>query len=95
MDVQILRLEALLIFRCCKAFAAVYRSVACGLERNLSLFSTLSALNCEKLSLGLSCVLSLVTASLASLGLVLEALLCIKLLFACCESELLTAILAY
>ena len=94
MDVQILRLEALLIFRCCKAFAAVYRSVACGLERNLSLFATLSTGYCEVLSLGLSCVLSLVTTCLASLRLVLEALLCIKFLLACCEHELLATVFA-
>ena len=88
-------MRKLLILGCSKALAAKNRSVAGGLERNLCFFSALSASYAEKLSLGLSCVLSLVTASLASLGLILEALLCKKLLFACCENKLLTAILAY
>ena len=87
-------LNVLLIFGCSIALAAKNRSVACGLERNLSLFAALSAGYCEVLSLGLRSVLSLVTARLASLGLVLEALLCVKFLLACCENELLATVFA-
>ena len=85
----------LLVLGCSETLAAKYGSVACGLERNLSVFSALSASYSEVLSLGLCCVLSLVTACLASLRLILEALLCVKLLLACREYKFLTAILAY
>ena len=79
---------------CRKALAAVYGSVVVGLERNLCLFAAVCA-NCSKhLAVRLVCILTVVTASLASLRLVCKAVLSVELLFACCEYEICTAVLA-
>ena len=86
--------KLLLFFDSCEALAAVYRSVAGGLERNLSFLAASSANGGEHLTLSLGCVLACITACLASLGLVLEALLCVEFLLACGEYELVAALFA-
>ena len=86
--------KLLLFFDSCEALAAVYRSVAGGLERNLSFLAASSANGGEHLTLSLACALACVTACLASLGLVLEALLCVEFLLACGEYELVAALFA-
>ncbi len=83
----------LLLLHLSIAFAAIYGSVVAGLERNLSFLAASCTGSGEKLSLRLSGVLSCVTAGLASLRLVLEALLCIELLLASGEYKLFAAIL--
>ena len=85
---------SLLLLHSCEALAAVYGSVAGGLERNLCFLAALSAHGGVHLSLCSGSVLSCVTASLASLGLVLEAFFSIELLLTCSENEFLSAILA-
>ncbi len=75
------------------ALAAINGSIVLRLEGYAGFLSAVCANSGKELSLRLSCVLSCVAASLASLGLVLEASLCIELLLACCEGELLSAVL--
>ena len=90
-----------MLFRQCRllllgsgiSFAAIYRSVVRGLEGNLCFLAALCACGCKELSGGLACVLSCVAARLTSLGLVLEAALCVELLLACGENEFCAAIL--
>ena len=77
------------------ACAAVYRSVVGRLEGNLRNTTATCTSSLVHLALGLTACLSLVTAALASLGLVLEALLCIELLLTCGEHELAAAVLAF
>jgi hypothetical protein len=86
--------DRLLLLHSGEAFAAIYRSVVAGLERNLSFLAAVSANGGEHFSLFLVYVLSLVTAYLASLGLVLEALFCVEFLFAGGEHEIIAAFLA-
>ena len=88
-----LRFFNLLLLHFSVALAAVYRSVARGLEGNLRFLAASCASGGEELSLGLSGVLSCVTASLASLRLILEALFCIEFLLTGSENELSAAIL--
>lgn len=76
-----------------EALAAVNGSVVTGLEGNLSLAAAACAYSCEHFTLS-SAVLLSVTASLASLRLVCKAVLSVELLFACCEYEICTAVLA-
>ena len=76
-------------FRRRKALAAKHRSVACGLERYSCVFSAVGARYREVLL-----AFSLITARLASLRLVLEALFGIEFLLACRKNELLTTVLA-
>ena len=81
-------------FSCLKAGAAVYGSVAGGLEGDLCLSAAICAY-CREIFTGSSAgVLLCVTASLASLGLVQKAFFRIEFLFACGEDEFLSAILA-
>ena len=77
-----------------EAFAAVNRSVARGLERDLARLAAFRANGVEHLSGFAAGVLSLVTARFASLGLVLEALLSVELLLTRREHEVRTAFLA-
>ena len=86
--------KLLLFFDGCKALAAVYGSVAGRLERNFCFLAASCADGSEHLTLGLACVLACVTACLASLGLVLEALLCVEFLLTCGEYELVAALFA-
>ena len=78
-----------------EAFAAVDRSVARGLERDLARLAAFRANGVEHLSGFAAGVLSLVTAGFASLGLVLEALLRVEFLFTGGEDEFVAAFLAY
>ncbi len=87
-------IKLLLTLHLCKAIAAVYRSVTVGLERNFSFPSALVAYCCEHFSGFACCILACIAASLASLGLILESLLCVKFLLACCEYEIVAAFLA-
>lgn len=82
----------LLSLHCCKAIAAINRSVACGLERNLCFATAVSASCCKVFSLRSGCVLSCITARLASLGFVLESFRSIKFLLFSCENKLVFAI---
>jgi len=85
----------LLFLHLSEALAAVYRSVALGLEGNSCFLAASCACSCEVLSGALNSHLSLVSAGLAALGLVLEATLSVELLLAGCEYELLAAFLTY
>ncbi len=88
-----LKTNKLLLLHFCIALAAVNRSVVAGLERNLSFLTASCTGSGEELSLGLSGVLSCVAASLASLGLILEALLCIEFLLAGSKDKFFAAVL--
>ena len=78
-----------------KALAAINCSAFLGLERNLSLTAAGSTGSCIHNSFSSAGILSCVTASLASLGFVLEALFSIEFLLAGCEYELIAAFLTY
>jgi len=80
---------------CRKALAAIYSLAFGGVERNLALFATFSANCIEHFSCTLDAVLSCGTAFLASLGFVIEALLCIEFLLTCGEHKLIAAIFAF
>jgi len=84
----------LLFLHCCEALAAIYGSVAVGLERNLCFLTTVSTNSCEHLTRRLTRILTEIAASLTSLGLVLESFLCIELLLACGKDKFLSAIFA-
>ena len=79
---------------CFEALAAINGSVAGRLECELSLAAALATSSDEVLALALFSILLLIAASLAALGLVLEALLSIESLFAGGKYELLSAISA-
>lgn len=85
----------LLLLHCGVALAAIYRSVIAGLEGNLSLLATVCTYCREELFLRSCGVLSRCAAFLASLGLVLEAFLCVEFLLTGCENEFLTTVLAH
>ena len=78
-----------------EALAAVHGTVGLGLEGNLRLAAATSAGSGEELTGATGSVLASVTASLAALGLVLEAALCVELLFTGGEHELIAAFFAY
>lgn len=78
----------------CEALAAVYRSVLTGLKGNLCLSAARIAGCCKPLTLATGCVLSCITASLATLGLIYKAFFSIEFLFACGENEFVAAFLA-
>ena len=84
----------LLFFHFCKAFAAIDGTVRLGLKRNAGLAAAGSAGGSEELSGATSSILSGVTASLAALGLILEASFSIKLLLTGGKHEFLTAFFA-
>ena len=77
-----------------EAVAAVNRTIALGLERNLGLAAAGSASSGEQLAGGAGSVLAGSTASLALLGLVLEAAGSVELLLTGGENELLAALVA-
>ena len=79
----------------CKAVAAIDGAVAAGLEGNLTglaAFGTHSVVH-HALRTG-RLTLTGGTASLAALGLILEAALSVKLLLTCGENKFLAAVLA-
>ena len=78
----------------CEALAAKNGSVLLGLKGNSSYAAAYCAGSVIESSCALTGILSCVAASLASLGLVYKALLCVELLFACGEYESSAAVLA-
>ena len=78
-----------------EALAAVHRTVGLGLEGNLSLAAAACAGSGEELTGATGAVLAGITACLAALGLILEAALCVELLFTGGEHELIAAFFAY
>ena len=77
-----------------EALAAEYGTVGLGLEGNLCLAAAACAGSGEELTGTAGSVLASVTASLAALGLVLEAALCVELLLTSGEHELVAALFA-
>ena len=86
------KLKLLSSLHLCKAIAAVNRTIISGLERHLCLAAAGSAGSGEELTGSASIVLACVTASLAALGLVLEATLSVELLLTGGENELAAAL---
>ena len=76
------------------ADAAVDGLVSLGLEGNLSLAAAAGAGSGEELTGTTGGVLASVTASLAALGLVLEAALCVEFLLTGGENEFVAALFA-
>ena len=77
-----------------EALAAEHGTVGLGLEGNLSLATATGASSGEELTGSAGSVLASITASLATLGLVLEATLSIESLFAGGEHELIATLFA-
>ena len=77
-----------------EALAAEYRAVGLGLEGNLCLATAACAGSSEELTGATSVVLASVTASLAALGLILEAALCVEFLLTGGEGEFLATLFA-
>ena len=77
-----------------EALAAENRTVGLGLEGNLGLAAATGASSGEELTGTAGSVLASITASLAALGLVLEAALCVELLLTGGEYELVAALFA-
>ena len=77
-----------------EALAAEHGAIGLGLERNSCLTAATSAGSGEELTGATGVVLASITASLAALGLVLEAALCVELLLTSGEHELLTTLFA-
>ena len=77
-----------------EALAAEYRTVGLGLEGNLCLAAAASAGSGKELTGATSGVLASVTASLAALGLVLEAALSVEFLLTGGENEFVAALFA-
>ena len=82
----------LLLLHSSVALAAVYGSVVLGLERNFCFAAAVCANSSEEFLSCLTGILSCITAGLASLRLVLESALCIELLLACGENEIVSAV---
>ena len=76
-----------------EALAAVYGTVGLRLEGNLCLAAATGAGSGEELT-GTGAGLASITASLAALGLVLEAALCVELLLTSGENEFVAALFA-
>jgi hypothetical protein len=77
-----------------EALAAEHRTIGLGLEGNLSLATATSAGSGEELTGATGGILAGVTASLAALGLILEATLCVESLLTSGEHELIAALFA-
>lgn len=82
------------VFYLSEAFAAINGSAFGRLETKLRFLAALGANSGIKLSGFTGRRFSLVTARLASLGLILESFFRIELLFTCCEYEFLSAVFA-
>ena len=78
-----------------EALAAEHGTVGLGLEGNLSLAAATGAGSGEELTGSAGSVLAGVTASLAALGLILEAALCVESLLTGGENELVAALFAH
>ena len=77
-----------------EALAAENGPIGLGLEGNSCLAAATSADSGEVLTGATSVVLASVTASLAALGLILEATLCVELLLTSGEHELIATLFA-
>ena len=77
-----------------EALAAVYGTVGLGLEGNLCLAAAACAGSGEELTGATGVVLASITASLAALGLILEAALCVEFLLTSGENEFAAALFA-
>ena len=77
-----------------EAVAAVNGTVGLGLEGHLGFAAATGAGSGEELTGATGSVLAGITACLAALGLVLEAALCVELLLAGGENELVAALFA-
>ena len=77
-----------------EALAAVHGTVGLGLKGNLSLAAATGAAGSEELTGATGSVLASITASLATLGSVLEAALCVEFLLTGSEHELVAALFA-
>ena len=77
-----------------EALAAVHGTVGLGLEGNLGLAAATGASSGEELTGATGGVLASITASLAALGLVLEATLCVEFLLTGGENEFVAALFA-
>ena len=77
-----------------EALAAENGTVGLGLEGNLCLAAATAAGSGEELTGTTGIVLACVTASLAALGLVLEAALCVEFLLTGGENEFVAALFA-
>ena len=77
-----------------EALAAENGTVGLGLEGNLGFAAAACAGSGEELTGATGSVLASVTASLAALGLVLEAALCVEFLLTSGENELVAALFA-
>lgn len=84
----------LVLLHFCEALAAINGTTVGGLEGNLRLAAARRANGSILLTLLSGCILSGVTAFLAALGLVLEALAGIEFLLACGEDKFFAAIFA-
>ena len=78
----------------CEALAAVYSLALGRIEGNLAFLTAVSTDGGEHLARTLRTVLASITACLATLGLVLEALLSVEFLLTGGEHEIVAAILA-
>ena len=77
-----------------EALAAENGTIGLGLEGHLCLTAATGAGSGEELTGATGVVLASVTASLAALGLVLEAALCVEFLLTCGENEFVAALFA-
>ena len=77
-----------------KALAAVHSLAFGRIEGHFRFLTTLSANGSEHFSCTSGTILPCITAGLASLGLILEALLCIEFLLACGKDKVIAAIFA-
>ena len=86
--------ELTLVTHLSEALAAENGTVGLGLEGNLCLAAATCAGSGEELTGATGSVLASVTASLAALGLVLEAALCVEFLLTGGENEFVAALFA-
>ena len=77
-----------------EALAAENGTIGLGLEGNLCFAAAACAGSGEELTGATGVVLASITASLAALGLVLEAALCVEFLLTCGENEFVAALFA-
>jgi hypothetical protein len=91
---QLICKSGLLLSHLGKALAAVYGAVCLGLEGNPCLFSAVCTNSREILSGSAGSILASISASFATLGLILESALCVELLLTCSKNELFTAFFA-
>jgi hypothetical protein len=77
------------------AFAAIYRAIAPGLERNFARFSAGSTNGIVHLTLRSAVILTGIAAGFASLGLIGKSFFFEEILLTCSEHKFLTAVFAH